>query len=300
MLRVSVGVPVYNEEANINSFLETLLGQRLKKVKIKEIIFVASGCTDKTVEIIKNFQKKEKKIKLFIQPKRIGKTSADNLFFQKAKSKILVLTVADILLKEDCLEKLVLPLARPEIGITAARIIPLNDKSSFTGYFSHLWWRLWHLVALDFFRGGEIIAFRAVVSKIPLKIGADEIFLTNNILNLGYKAKYLPEAVVYNMSPQTLTDIVRTRRRHNCLHLQFLRLKPKGYYPKTMDIFYIFYLFLKEINWFSFKEILWSFSCGILELVSRCLALYDFHIGKKEYRIWSISESTKKLLILQK
>lgn len=298
MLRVSAGIPAYNEEANIGQLLEALLNQRLKKVQIREILVVASGCTDQTVKIVQEYRKKNPKIKLLRQRRRLGKTSADNLILEKAKSEILVLECADTLPEKDCFERLISPFSDPQVGVTAARMLPLNAKKTLPGYFSHLWWRLWHRVTLKFFRGGEIIAFRKAVKKIPRYIGADEVYLIDEILAQGYKARYIPQAVVYNMGPQTIGDILRMRRRHAAHHLQFRRFGPKVYYPKTMDNLYVFRLFLKEVNWFSLKEAIFGISSLILEAVSRILAYRDTYLvqEKEDFQIWERSQSTKKLL----
>ena len=294
MLKVSIGIPAYNEEANIGRLLEKLLAQEEKTIKISEIIVIASGCTDGTEEIVKEFAKKDRRIKLLVKKEREGKTKADNLFISKAREEILVLACADILPKRDCFENLVPPFANPEIGVTASRMIPLNDKESLPGYFSHLWWRLFDRVAVDYFRAGEIMAFRKLAKRIPQEIGADEVYLTDRIMSQGYQGKYIVSAVANNMGPKTIREAIRMRRRHACHHFQFLSFGPKVYYPKTMDNFYVFRLFLKEVNWFSLKEAILGILSALLEGFSRLLAYFDFY-SQKKYRVWPRSGSTKKL-----
>lgn len=51
MLRVSVVIPVYNEEKYIEKCLAALFSQ---KVKADEIIVVDNNCTDRTIDIVKN------------------------------------------------------------------------------------------------------------------------------------------------------------------------------------------------------------------------------------------------------
>lgn len=48
MFNLSVGIMAYNEEANIGRLLGSVLGQRFTHGYLKEIIVVASGCTDRT------------------------------------------------------------------------------------------------------------------------------------------------------------------------------------------------------------------------------------------------------------
>lgn len=299
MLKVSVGVPVYNEEANIGQFLKSLLAQELKQVEIEEIVVIASGCTDQTTPIVRQFKKKDKRIKILEQSRRVGKTVADNLFFHKAKEKILVLCCADTLLGKDCLENLVAPFLDPKVGITGARIIPLNDKRTLAGYYSCFWWGLLHKVNFEYLKTGEVVAFRAVIKKIPEEIGADEVYLTDRILASGYEGKYVPTARVYNMGPGTIGDIIKMRRRHACHHLQFKRFGPQIYYPKTMDNFYVLRVFLREVNWSSPKEAILAIFCAFIEAISRFLAYWDFYIGRN-YQVWPRSQSTKRLFGLKK
>ena len=47
-LTVSVGIPAYDEEANIKSLLEAILQQRQENFILKSIIVVSDGSTDRT------------------------------------------------------------------------------------------------------------------------------------------------------------------------------------------------------------------------------------------------------------
>ncbi len=62
-MNISIGICAYNEEKNIGNLLKRLISIKPKKANIKEIIIVSDGSIDKTNEIIKNFQKRSKKIK---------------------------------------------------------------------------------------------------------------------------------------------------------------------------------------------------------------------------------------------
>ena len=55
---VSVGIMAFNEEGNISRLLEALLNQDIEEIRIKEVIVVSDGSTDKTDEIIARFMKK--------------------------------------------------------------------------------------------------------------------------------------------------------------------------------------------------------------------------------------------------
>ena len=88
MLTLSIGIMAYNEEANIGRLLSSLLGQSLAHAKLTEIFVVASGCTDRTEEIVNFYVQKDDRIKLVTQPRREGKASAINLFLSRASGDI--------------------------------------------------------------------------------------------------------------------------------------------------------------------------------------------------------------------
>ena len=54
----------YNEEANIGRLLKAVLSQKLKTVAITEIVVVASGCTDSTESIVREWTKRDPRIRL--------------------------------------------------------------------------------------------------------------------------------------------------------------------------------------------------------------------------------------------
>jgi len=58
IIKVSIGIMAYNEEANIGRLLARLLEQRTQKVKIEKILVVASGCTDRTEDIVRHWSQK--------------------------------------------------------------------------------------------------------------------------------------------------------------------------------------------------------------------------------------------------
>ncbi|MER3403832.1 MAG: hypothetical protein C4289_00520, partial [Chloroflexota bacterium] len=120
-LRCSVGVMAHNEAANIGSLLDALLVQRTSLCEIAEIVVIASGCTDATEEIVGEFSRRDRRVKLLLQARREGKASAINLFLRYAKSDILVLESADTVPLPTTIERLVAPFTDPEIGMTGGR-----------------------------------------------------------------------------------------------------------------------------------------------------------------------------------
>jgi len=292
MLTCDIGVMVYNEEKNIGHLLETLISQKLRKIKIANIFVVASGCTDKTVPIIKKFIKRNKKIQLILQKKREGKASAINLFIKNAKSSILILESGDTLPSEGAIEKLIEPFSDSQIGMTGAYMKPVDSPKTFWGFVANFQWHLHHLISLQKPKMGELVAFRKIFVQIPRFSSVDEANIEPLIKGQGFELKYVSGAIVHNKGPENLTDFLRQRRRIFAGHLALKR--DQGYAVATLSGLRIFLLYLKDFK-FDFQYIFWSPIVIFLEIYGRLLGFYDFHFKKKSHAIWERSETTKKL-----
>ena len=51
---VTIGIPAYNEEANIKNLLDSILSQIQNNFIIDEIIVVSDGSSDKTADIVRS------------------------------------------------------------------------------------------------------------------------------------------------------------------------------------------------------------------------------------------------------
>ena len=289
-MNISIGVMAYNEEKNIGKLLKALLNQKLNQIKIKEIVVVSDGSTDKTNEIIRKFMKENKIVKLITKNKRKGKALAINRFIKTAKSEILVLESADTLPKKDCIEKLCLPFLKKEIGICASHPIPINKKSSFMGFTINLLWSLHHRISLKSPKFGELIAFRNIIEKIP-NTAVDEEYIAMIMQKKGFLTKYIPNAIIFNKGPTTIKDFLKQRRRIYCGHLE---LKNKMCYDvPTINNLNIFKNLITTLK-IKPKYLIWTFGAVMLEAYARLLGTIDF-CSKKKHIIWKIAESTKRL-----
>jgi len=195
-INCSMGIMAYNEEANIGRLLDAVISQKLKEVALTEIVVVASGCTDNTEAVVLEWAKRDARIRLISQEKRLGKASAINDYLPKAQEKILVLCSADLLPEPEAIERLVAPFADPEVGMTSSRPVPVNDASQFMGYAAHMLWDLHHAINIKSFKAGEMIAIRKIFERIPYHTAVDEASMEPVIRGQGYQAKYEPTAIV--------------------------------------------------------------------------------------------------------
>lgn len=73
--KISVIVPLYNMESTLSKTLDSLLNQTLKDI---EILCIDDGSTDSSPEILKSYQAKDSRIKIFHKPNE-GIASARNV-----------------------------------------------------------------------------------------------------------------------------------------------------------------------------------------------------------------------------
>ncbi|MGW8185081.1 MAG: glycosyltransferase family 2 protein [Candidatus Moraniibacteriota bacterium] len=91
-IKISVVVPVYNEEGNVKELHSKILEECQKLGKAFEIIFVDDGSRDKTVEICQNLSP----LKLIKFRKNYGQTAAFDAGFQAASGEVIITMDGDL------------------------------------------------------------------------------------------------------------------------------------------------------------------------------------------------------------
>ena len=289
-IRCSVGITAYNEEANIGRLLQAIRDQRLYEVEIAEIIVVASGCTDRTEEIVQEYMAREPRVQLHVQERREGKTSAINVFLKHAQEKICVLESGDTLPREDTIENMVKMFRDPGVGMTGAQKVAVNTPDHIVGLLSHLRLQMEHQLCLEIPRLGELIAFRKVFDQLPADVAMDEAFVEAFIIRRGMQVRYAPDAVVYSMGPETVHDFVTQRRRNYAGHLY---LKDKyGYRVSSLQNTRVLRIALEEV-WGAIQLVTTLAVLATLEAYSRVLGAWDYRIRKKKHVVWDMAWTTK-------
>jgi len=290
MFDLSLGIMAYNEEGGIGRLLDALLKEAFVHARLKEIVVVASGCTDRTEAIVRDFMKNEPRIHLIAESQRKGKASAINHFLSTASGDICVLESADTRSEAGAIDKLVAPFAFSGVGMTGGRPIPVNPTDTFIGYAVNLMWSLHHAISLTNPKLGELIAFRNFIKKIPEDTAVDEASIEAIVTQAGYQLRYVPEAVVRNKGPENIKEFIRQRRRIAAGHKHLL--KEEGYQVNTMDLLRILKTLIQWQSW-KVKDIVWTLVAISLEAAARVLGNLDLHVRKQVPVVWEISTSTK-------
>lgn len=291
-LECSVGIMAYNEEANIAKALDSVLRQDLTGKRIKEVIVVASGCDDRTVEIVADIATREPRVRLIEQARREGKASAVNLFIGAAKCPVLILVSADVKVEEGAFDVLLRHFEDPAVGMVGGHPVPVNGTGTFLGHAVHLQWRLHDRIARESPKLGELVAFRNVVPSIPLDTAVDELSIQAFVTQLGYQLVYEPRAAVYNRGPATVQDFLRQRRRIYAGHLRIR--EQQAYSASTMSAWRAGRLLLGSESFATPRMALWSLGTVGLEATARALGRYDVARGRRSHHVWEMCNTTKQ------
>lgn len=102
MPKVSIVVPVYNKAKYLEQFLESLIEQTLDDI---EIILVDDGSKDSSLDISREYQKRDKRIKIIAQ-KNQGVSVARNVGIENATGDYVAFADPDDRVSPDMLQKM--------------------------------------------------------------------------------------------------------------------------------------------------------------------------------------------------
>jgi cellulose synthase/poly-beta-1,6-N-acetylglucosamine synthase-like glycosyltransferase len=299
MRKASVLVPAHNEEQNIGHLLRRLVESDPSSWELDDIIVIASGCTDGTVSQAQTVRQEGHPIRVIEQERREGKASAINLGLKAARHDIVLLASGDIMPQQGAVGALLRRLEDTSVGAVGGRPVPLNDTDSFTGFATHLLWRLHHRISAsspDNPKCGEMIAFRRalngrpIVPQIPTDSAVDEVSIQAQVNAAGLRSAYAPEAVVNNWGPSTFRDWFAQRRRINAGHILATR---QGFSPSTMRTTGILKAVSRDTTALRHPLRLAAVACT--ELVARIWAHVDVARGHS-HTVWTLARSTKRTI----
>lgn len=231
---ISIINPIRNVERTIETNLKYLLDIDYPKERF-EIVFGDGGSTDKTVEIIRDWQKKYALIKLVIVPNSKSPGEARNAALKIAKGDYILFTDGDCAPRKDWAKKMLEPFSKDsKIGMVGGEIHtlrtdPNNDVESYCeqtrfltvagrclmteeGYYPSIMKDLPHEVNGNIHSPFFATANAAVSKEAADAIGrefwheitSEDVDFSLRILKKGFKLYYKPSAIVDHMHRVTL------------------------------------------------------------------------------------------------
>src|SRR3989344_2114365 len=256
--KISVVIPAYNEEKNIESCINSILNSGYPREKL-EIIVVDDGSKDSTIKIAKKF----KQIRLLKQ-NHLGKVEAMNLGSRNSSHDFILTIDADTILHKDCIKELIKPFSNRTIGATTGNNIVKNNKSMITA-FQNIEYHFSNLIRNSFskvfnngiwFSGSLACYRREALEKIDYfkkDTMAEDQDVALEMKKAGYKSLNVEDAFGYTVVPHKLKDLYKQRARWWIGTLQAI-VKNKSLFSRKASGSILF-LYINQF-WWSFYAFL--------------------------------------------
>lgn len=204
-MKLSVIIPVFNEEAYIDGCLGSICSQTYPP---HEVIVIDDGSNDATVEYIHKYP-----VTLLLQSHQ-GPANARNYGANQSSGEILVFLDADMTFEQDFLEKLVQPILK-------GKAIGTFTKEEYVANTENRWANFWTLNdglpqghRLFSNTPDETPVFRAIIRQEFFQVGGyDNLGYgeDSSIANkLGKRATAAPGAVCYHNNPGSLKEVFQS------------------------------------------------------------------------------------------
>ena len=216
--KVSIVVPAYNEERNIEKCIASIFDSSYPKNKL-DIIVVDDGSTDNTLKIIKKY----KNVRVLKQ-NHLGKVEALNLGVLKSSHEFILTIDADTTLDKECIRELIRPFSDKSIGATTGNNKVRNHKSLISA-FQNIEYHFSNLIRNSFSKvfnngiwfSGSLACYRKTALK---KIGyfkkdtlAEDQDIALEIKRAGYKTINTSTAFGHTIVPSRIKDLYKQRAR---------------------------------------------------------------------------------------
>lgn len=210
---LTVIVAALDEAAVIEEKIADLRAQRYPSDKL-QIVVVADGSSDRTAEISDRLGA----LTLW-EAERRGKTSAINRAMAAASGEVTCLTDANCALVPGALAAVAARFSDPAVGIVSGAKMVSGGGGRAAG--EGLYWRLEAMVksaesdlGVTMGAPGELLGIRTNLFRpIPEHIINDDFYLTCDVLDQGYLARYAGEALTNETTAETARDEFNRRTR---------------------------------------------------------------------------------------
>ena len=232
---VSIILAVYNEELVLDRCMESLLGFDYPKELI-EIIIGSDGSTDRTNEILSDYNKQYHFVKPFCFSEQRGKMMVLNDIVTKATGDILFFADADITLSTNTLKTQIRHFADPDIGAVGGSYhIHFDDSRKGLSHSEKEYASLEQNIrrnealfssSVNVF-GGNYSIRQALWLPLPDPLVHDDTYVAYNVMNRGKRVFFEPESVSTDLFNRSLKDEFRRKSRSASRGYHTLSFFPK-------------------------------------------------------------------------
>jgi len=293
---VTIGIPAYNEEANISHLLKTVCSQNGNHISIKKIMVISDKSTDNTDYLIE--KQPDSRVKLIRNDVRLGNALTQNRILKETNTDYLIILDADILLVgKNAIFKIIQTFSdNKNIGLVAGTIIPLKPQNLLekvllfsVGMKEELYMRIKNGNNL-YNCNGRFRAFSKEFYKILRweAVVGEDAFSYFSCLSNGFQFRYADQAKAYYKLPHTLKDHLKQSVR---FHNTYKELEDYFNGLVSQEVKIPVNIFLKTASRHFVKN-------PFLFILYLSLFIYTKFIAtlnKDNNHVWDISHSSKKL-----
>ena len=222
---ISVLLPVFNAEKDINVAIQSILNQSYKDL---ELLIIDEGSTDNSYQICMNISEQDNRVKVFRNHNNLGLTKSLNLLINESNGKYLARQDADDWSEETRFEKQLKFMNDENIDVVYARSVRNDTQNIFP--------RLSYYLPLNFVLRyknplihGTMLAKKNIIEKVG---GYDEKFIYSqdyklafDLINLGFKLRIMKN-VLYKSN--FINNISTTKKKEQEYYANCVR---KGIIP---------------------------------------------------------------------
>lgn len=202
--RVSMIIAARNEERDLPAKFQNILKLDYPRDCL-EVIVVSDNSTDRTDDIAREWAANaphDLKVIIFRQPKRLGKTAAQNAAVEMSDGEILLFSDATTLYRSEVLRAMIPNFFDPSVGCVAGRLVYVDPTHSNVGSGARSYWGYETFLKRCESRLGSLIGTsgclyavrRANYIELPHEAGSDFVIATV-MAEQGLRTIYEPDAI---------------------------------------------------------------------------------------------------------
>ncbi len=222
--KISILVPVHDEEHSIESKLRNIKNVSYPKEKI-EVIVADDASKDKTLAKVQDFMENntELTVKVVTQNLRAGKSASLNKALDVSTSSMVIVSDADTYWPSDVLQKALPYLSNPSVGAVTGRGVNRNLDKSWVTKAENTYLHFAHLLRLGEskvhstirFEGGFCAYKKDAFERFDCETGADDSGTALEVVQHNYRSIMVHEAVFYTTFPTRLIGKLRIKARRS-------------------------------------------------------------------------------------
>jgi cellulose synthase/poly-beta-1,6-N-acetylglucosamine synthase-like glycosyltransferase len=261
---VSIIIPTFNRSNKISRCFDSLFNQTYPKDRY-EVIIINDGSKDNTEEVLKEYQKKAPCAFIWDTQENQGIAKATNSGISRSKGDFICFTGDDCIPENDWIAKLINGFNDDtRIGAVGGKVISYQTNTPVQQFIEDA-----HVLDQEaFIKKNTLITGSAAYRKQVLMdikgfdnflIACVDLDISIKTQILGYKLRYVPEAIVYHDHPATAKGLFSQQYRNGKGYVQLHRK-----YEKKYNLIYVTcvygYQILSKLLWFPFTLISTSIS----------------------------------------